>query len=81
MSYVHDEMPPTIRRTADDHYQLEGQSGVTIAEYDTDTMSHPGDWWGDMIAAMRTSYSDPVDAIHDLSLLTIREDWEFHDDR
>lgn len=39
-------------------------------------MSHPSGWWGDMIRAMGSDYDDPVDAIHDLSLLTIRQDWD-----
>lgn len=81
MTYLHPGMPPVINRTSDPQYQLETQDGTVIAEYSQNDMSHPGDWWGDMIQAMRTNYTDPVDAIHDLSLLTIREDWEFIDDR
>lgn len=79
--YIHAEMPPVIHRTADDHYRLEGQSGVLIAEYDQTEMRHPSGWWSEMITAMRGQYADAYDMAHDLTLLTLRGDWELSDDR
>lgn len=81
MSYVHSGMPPVIRRTADGHYQLESQGGTIIAEYNRPAMEHPGDWWSDMIDAMKSAHSSEIDAIHDLTLLTVKQDWEYVDDR
>lgn len=73
-------MPPIIRRDANDHYQLEGQSGVVIAEYNQQSLSHPGGWWSDIVNAMKSNYSDPVDAIHDLTLLSAKRDWKIIDE-
>jgi hypothetical protein len=80
MSYKHDEMPPVIRRTATDHYQLEGQSGVVIAEYNEVGLDHPNDWWADMIDAMRSAYTDPFNIVHDLTLLTVTGDYQYIDE-
>lgn len=79
--YIHEEMPPVVRRDAHDHYQLEGQSGVVVAEFHQVKMSHPDGWWSALVDAMRANYSDPVDAIHDLTLLSIRRDWGYVDQR
>lgn len=79
--YIHSEMPPTIRRTADDHWQLESDSGTVLAEYNQTGIAHPGGWWSELVEAMRANYDDPVDAIHDLTLLTVRRDWETVDSR
>jgi hypothetical protein len=79
--YEHSEMPPVIRRTADDHYQLEGQSGSVVAEFNQTSMNHPGGWWSEMVTAMESGYVDLSNAIHDLTLLTVRRDWEYVDDR
>jgi hypothetical protein len=86
--FYHGEMPPVIRRTAADHYQLEGQSGVVIAEFNDPMMSHPDGWWSELVEAMRTNYSDPVDAIHDITLLSAigeteqdGDGWTYIDDR
>lgn len=81
MSYNHNEMPPIIRRTEQQHYQLEGQSGIVIEEYNRPNMSHPSDWWSDLIEAMQYDYSNFEAAIHDLTLLSVRQDWTFVDDR
>lgn len=78
--YIHSEMPPVIRRDAHDHYQLEGQSGVIVAEYNGSEMSHPGGWWSDLVNAMEANYDTPTDAIHDLTLLTVRQDWTYIDE-
>jgi len=79
--YIHAEMPPTIRRTADDHYQLEGDSGAVVNEFNQTKMEHPGGWWSPLVDAMQTNYDTPADAIHDLTLLTVRRDWTIVDDR
>lgn len=79
--YTHPEMPPTIRRTAQDHYQLEGESGVVVSEFEQERMSHPGGWWSELVTAMQANYDSPADAIHDLTLLTVRQDWKYVDDR
>lgn len=78
--YVHTEMPPVIRRTASDQYQLEGQSGVVVSEFSQSEMSHPGGWWSELVDAMQANYDTPADAIHDLTLLTARNDWEYVDE-
>ena len=78
--YIHAEMPPVIRRDADDHYQLEGQSGVVVVEFNQVAMSHPGGWWSDLVTAMQANYDTPADAIHDLTLLSVRRDWEYIDE-
>lgn len=67
--YIHDEMPPIIRRTAVDHYQLEGQSGVVVAEFDRSEMEHPGGWWSELFDAMKANYATTEDALHDVTLL------------
>jgi hypothetical protein len=60
---------------------MEGQSGVIVAEYDQSALEHPGGWWSDLVNAMESNYDTPADAIHDLTLLTVRRDWTFVDDR
>jgi len=81
MSYTHPEMPPVIRRTDHGHYQLEGQSGVVVAEFDQVKMTHPAGWWSELVDAMISEHADPLDAIHDLTLLSASKDWTYIDER
>jgi hypothetical protein len=88
MPYKNPEMPPVIRRTDDGHYQLEGQSGAVVSEFEQTVMDHPTDWWSELVDAMRQNYSDPVDAIHDITLLSTigrtvedGDGWTYIDDR
>jgi len=78
--YIHAEMPPVIRRDTHDHYQLEWQSGVIVAEFDQTKMEHPGDWWSALVNAIHADYDSAADAVHDLTLLTVRQDWLFIDE-
>ena len=80
-NYIHDEFPPVVRRTATDHFQLEGQSGVVVAEYNQENFALPGSFWSDLIDAMAGEYDNLEDGLHDLTLLMIHESWEYVDDR
>jgi hypothetical protein len=77
--YIHSEMPPVIRRIGSDQYQLEGQSGVVVDEFNQTEVSHPAGWWSELVNAMKKNYDTPEDAIHDLTLLTVRRDWTYID--
>lgn len=79
--YNHAEMPPVLRRTAADRYVLEGQSGVEVASFDQAEMEIPGGFWSELVDAMASNYATPTDAIHDLTLLSVRQDWVYVDDR
>lgn len=79
--YTHSEMPPVIRRTDTDEYVLEGQSGLVVHTYTQTEMNHPDGWWSELVTAMESGYDDLANAIHDLTLLTVRRDWEYIDDR
>jgi len=78
--YINSEMPPVIRRNQHEHYQLEGQSGVVVAEFNQAQMSHPGGWWSELVNAMESNYNDPINAVHDITLLSVREDWTYIDE-
>jgi hypothetical protein len=80
MSYKHSGMPPVIRRTKESHYQLETSDGTVISEYNYSEMNHPGDWWSDLVEAMKTNYSDPLNLMHDLTLLSAKRDWAINDE-
>jgi len=81
MPYKNSRMPPVVRRTADDHYQIEAQDGTVVAECNRQRMTHPNGWWTDVFDAMRSAYTDSGDLAHDLALLATSEDWEYIDDR
>lgn len=80
MSYKNNSLPPIVRRTAIDHYQLEDQSGTILAEYTTKGMDHPGGWWGDFLGGVRAEYASIDDYIHDVTLLMMQQDWVYEDE-
>jgi len=74
------DLPPTIRRTnqtsgdtADD-WVLETASGTKIASYTTLGMS-VGVWWEDLLVFVSNNASSNMDAVNDITLLMVLQDW------
>lgn len=84
MSYQNAEMPPVVRLVDETNgtidWQLEGQSGVVVQTYTTDSINHPNDWWDDMRDALINN-STQVEAALDMMRLNALRDWEVVDDR
>ena len=79
MTYNSD-LPPTIRRTNQtdgsnpDDWVLETASGTQIATYSRVGMSMDV-WWGDVLAYIASNVPNTMNAIEDITLLMVRQDW------
>lgn len=83
MAYTTD-LPPTIAHVDSDVWELRDATGNVIATYNQTTFESPTDWWSDIVQYILSETSGRTrmeDAVTDISLLIIREDWEFVDER
>lgn len=75
------DLPPTIRRTNQtegpdpDEWVLETNSGTEIASYTRVGMSIDV-WWGDILRYILANARSVPNAIEDITLLMVQEDWD-----
>lgn len=78
------DLPPTIARTTQTSYELRDATGTVIATYDRAEMHHPAGWWSDLVGYVANNVSGntkAIDAVHDVTLLTVAQDWSVVDER
>lgn len=76
-------LPPTIARTGQSSYELRDSTGSVIQTYSQAQMDSPTDWWEDVIAHIiaNTGKNDVESMVTDLTLLIVKQDWTFVDER
>jgi hypothetical protein len=75
-------LPPTIAQTSESTWELRDSTGSVIATYTGKPFDSPDDWWQDIITYVFTNTGGtPLDALNDLTLLIIQQDWESVDER
>lgn len=78
------DLPPTIARTGQSTYELRDATGAVIATYNQAPFDSPDDWWSDLIQYVLGAVqggSKTENAVNDISLLSIKEDWNYVDER
>lgn len=73
------DLPPTVVRTnqasnSADDWELRTNSGTTIALYSRNGMSVDV-WWEDLLAYVSNNATSTINAVEDITLLMIQQDW------
>lgn len=80
MAYSTD-LPPTISQTGDSTFELRSSTGSVIATYNQTEFRSPDDWWEDILTFVATNSATNIGAVNDITLLMIKRDWSYVDER